>query len=443
MTSMVLDEANPLRDAGAEQRVLGAMLLTPGSIAEIAEIIDGSAFYDPKHRKLFTTLVDMQAGGQPVGPHEVVSHLIDNGGVQQVGGAPYVSTLLEETATGVSGTHFAQIVADRAMLRALDEACDKIRRRIRAAAGTSAEIVEEARSLVVELAGKAAATDGPVRWKDLIDDGLTRMEERGEQDATTIGIPTGLADLDKAIKGIHTGRVYVVAGESGSGKSTLAADFLRSATFTHGEGALFFNMEMTRHELFDRLLCAEAGVNHTRALEGQLDEDEWFKLGRTAGATDGANLWLDATPRLTVADIRARALRKKREHNIKIVVVDLIGLVTADRSLVREQQVAEISRKLQQLAVELDIAVIVVAQINRNNQSRADKRPSIHDLRESAQIGHDAAVVILVHRPEMHDRSKRPGEADLIIDKNRFGPTTDVTVCAQLHYSRFASFNIN
>jgi replicative DNA helicase len=258
-----------------------------------------------------------------------------------------------------------------------------------------------------------------------------------------MGIPTGFPDLDDVIKGIHPGRVYVVAGESGSGKSVFVGDLVRSATFHHGASALMFNMEMTKTELFDRLLCAEAGVHHARAMDGDLHFDDWKKLATVTGETAKARLWLDDTARLTVADIRARVQRYKREHDLKVIVVDLIGLVTPnDRRLTREQQVAEISRKLQQLAVEMLIAVIVVAQINRGPQQRTDKRPSIHDLRESAQIGHDAAVVILVHRPSKHDRDKRPGEADLIIDKNRFGPEQDITVCAQLHYCRFASFAI-
>jgi replicative DNA helicase len=445
MSTAVLDEANPLRDAGAERCVLGAMLISPRIVADVAEILpDPNAFYDPRHRQLFATIVDMHAAGMPVSAHAVTSHLIDNGGVHQVGGAPYLSTLMEETPSGASGTHFAQAVADRAMLRSLDEACEKVRRMIRSASGTTSEIVEQARELVVDLAGKAAATNGPSRWGDLIGDGMQRMEDRGEADTATSGISTGLPDLDEVIKGIHTGRVYVIAGESGSGKSTLAADFVRAATFGAKQGALVFNMEMTKAELFDRLLCAQAGVHHERATEGKLTDSDWAKLATCTGVTDDALLWLDDTARLSVADIRARAQRYKREHDIKLLVVDLIGLVTPnDRRLSREQQVAEISRKLQQIAVELDLAVIVVAQINRGPQQRADKRPSIHDLRESAQIGHDAAVVILVHRPEKHDRSKRPGEADLIIDKNRFGPETDITVCSQLHYSRFASFRAN
>lgn len=445
MSTAVLDEANPLRDAGAERCVLGAMLISPGIIADVAEILtDAFAFYEPQHQRLFATIVDMHAAGMAVSAPAVISYLIENGDVRLVGGAPYLSELMEHTPSSASGTYFAQAVADRAMLRALDEAGEKVRRMIRTASGTTSEIVEQARELVVDLAGKAAATNGPSQWGDLIDDGMQRLEDRGEAETDVMGIPTGLSDLDKVIKGIHPGRVYVVAGESGSGKSVLVGDFVRSATFRNGAGALVFNMEMTKAELFDRLLCAEAGVDHERATEGNLTDNDWAKLATTTGVTADALLWLDDTPRLTVADIRARTQRYKREHNIKMIVVDLIGLVTVhDRRLPREQQVAEISRKLQQIAVELNIAVVVVAQINRNAQQRSDKRPSIHDLRESAQIGHDAAVVILVHRPEKHDRSKRPGEADLIIDKNRFGAETDITVCAQLHYCRFASFAIN
>jgi replicative DNA helicase len=169
--------------------------------------------------------------------------------------------------------------------------------------------------------------------------------------------------------------------------------------------------------------------------------DDWTKIGRICGETDKAPLYIDESGRLSVADIRVRALKIKRERDLKVIVVDLIGLVAPDASnSTREQQVASISRKLHALAKELGVAIVVVAQINRGPQARADKRPVIHDLRESAQIGHDAAVVILVFRPDKADRNTdRLGEADLIIDKNRFGAETTITVAAQLHYSRFVS----
>ena len=444
MTTFAEPEAPALDDAAAERAVLGGMLIARQVISDVMEILTADAFADHAHRAVFNAIAALHEAGQPADTVTVMHRLADSGDLARVGGAPYLHTLMDAVPTAANATHYARIVADHATLRALDEACAKVRRMIRSRNGPPGELVETARELVVDLAGKAAGTNGPTRWGDLIDDGMQRYEDRGESEAVVMGIPTGLPDLDAVIKGIHPGRVYVIAGESGSGKSVLAGDLVRSAAFHHNAGALVFNMEMTKAELFDRLLCAEAGVGHEAASEGKLADADWAKLAKTTGYTSDAPLWLDDTARLSVADIRARAQRYKREHDIKLVVVDLIGLVEAhDRRVPREQQVADISRKLQQMAVQLDVAVIVVAQINRNNQSRADKRPSIHDLRESAQVGHDAAVVMLVHRPEMHDRSKRPGEADVIIDKNRFGPTADIPVCAQLHFARFASFAIN
>jgi replicative DNA helicase len=442
MTATVIrdtDRMVPPHDLDAEQATLGGMLLSRSVISDVMEIVTPEMFYNHTHATIFKAIVALHETNKPADALTVAHHL-DVTDLVRIGGAPYLHTLIESVPTVGNATHYARIVADYASLRDLDEACSKVRRMIHARAGSPGELVETARELVVELAGRAAATDGPTVWGDLFTDGFQRYEDRKQAGPQAMGIPTGFPDLDKVIKGIHTGRVYVVAGESGSGKSIFVGDLVRSATFHHGAAALVFNLEMTKPELFDRLLCAEAGVHHDHAVSGNLTDQDWAKLAKTTTATAEARLWLDDTARLTVADIRARVLRYKREQNVKIVVVDLIGLVTADRRLPREQQVAEISRKLQQLSVELDIAVIVVAQINRQNQQRADKRPSIHDLRESAQIGHDAAVVVLVHRPEKHDRSKRPGEADLIIDKNRFGPEQDITVCAQLHYCRFASF---
>jgi replicative DNA helicase len=437
-------EAGPLYDVSAERCVLGAMMLAKPVIAEVEEILKAGDFYQPIHATVFAAVTDLHGRGEPADLVTVAAALADAGDLQRVGGVPYLHTLIEAVPTAANAGYYARIVADRAVLRALDEACGKIQRLIRTGAGSPSEIVETARTMVADLAGGIASTDGPVRWADLITPGLDAVEEIAETRDTPAGIPTGFVDLDQLIHGIQPGKVYVIAGESGSGKSTLASDWVRSAAFTHQRGTVVFNLEMSSLELFNRFVCAHAGVPHHALVSGGMTDADWSKIARTCGDTENAPLWIDDSPNLTVADIRVRAHKLKQQHDLQLVIVDLIGLVTpSGPNMPRQEQVAGISRKLKQLAKELQVAVVVVAQINRGPQQRADKRPSIHDLRESAQIGHDADAVILVHRPEKHDRdTPRLGEADLIVDKNRFGPEDTITVCAQLHLSRFASMAI-
>lgn len=440
-------ESTPLYDLGAERCVLGAMMLDAAVVGELQEILpDGAGFYDGRHRLIYDTIVGMHGAGKPTGMLAVASQLAEHGhDLVRVGGVPYLHTILEHIPVAANGPYFARIVADRAVLRGLDEACVKIRRLIHDGAGTSTELVETARTMVADLAGRVASTDGPVRWNELMEPALDQAEAIAANNGLGVaGIPTGFPDLDQLLHGIQPGKVYVVAGESGSGKSTLASDFVRSVAFTHRQAAVVFNLEMSKIELFNRFVCAHATVAHAALVSGKMTDEDWTKIARVCGDTDDAPLWIDDSPNLTAADIRVRAHKLKQQHDLKMIVVDLIGLVTpAQGNTPRQEQVAAISRKFKQLAKELQVAVVVVAQINRGPQQRADKRPSIHDLRESAQIGHDADAVILVHRPDKHDKdSPRVGEADLIVDKNRFGAEDTVTVCAQLHYSRFASMAI-
>jgi replicative DNA helicase len=432
-----------IHDTGAEQAVLGAMLLSRAAISDVMEIVKGGDFYQPIHQTIFDVTAGMHSLGEPVDALLVGKALADSGDLLRVGGVPYLHTLIASVPTVGNATHYARIVADHATLRALDEACLKVRQMVHSRRESPADLVETARAMVAELAGRAASADGPVAWSDIVTEGLDaaeRTQERHDRGETS-GIPTGFPDLDRLIHGLQPGQVYVVAGESGSGKSTLATDIVRSTAFVHGEPTLYYALEMSRVEMFNRLVCAHAGVMHDKLAAGTMGIDDWTKIGRICGETDKAPLYIDESGRLSVADIRVRALKIKRERDLKVIVVDLIGLVAPDASnSTREQQVASISRKLHALAKELGVAIVVVAQINRGPQARADKRPVIHDLRESAQIGHDAAVVILVFRPDKADRNTdRLGEADLIIDKNRFGAETTITVAAQLHYSRFVS----
>lgn len=434
---------NPLQDLAAEQAVVGSMLLSRAVISDVMESVTAEDFGDPIHRTLFTVVADMHSRGEPIDALMVGKALADSGDLMRIGGVPYLHTLIESVPTVSNATHYARIVADYATLRSLDAVCVKIRQKVHSRTDSPADLVEEARALVADLAGRAASTDGPVVWNAITEEGLEAANEReARRDAGELpGIPTGLPDLDRLIHGLQPGQVYVIAGESGSGKSTLAGDFVRSSAFANNESTLYFALEMSRVEMFNKLVCAQAGVLHDRLVEGSMDIDDWTAIGKVCGKTRDAPLYIDDSGRLSVADMRVRAMRIKSEGDLKVIVVDLIGLTDpALKSATREQQVADISRRLHALAKELQVAVVVVAQINRGNLARADKRPSIHDLRESAQIGHDAAAVILVFRPEKADRkTQRIGEADLIIDKNRFGAEKTITVAAQLHYSRFVS----
>jgi len=443
MIEMELETPNlVLQDPAAERAVLGAMLIDGALIPEVEEIAQPEAFCNPIHQLIYRTLIELRADGKPTEAVAVTAHLVEAG---QLGRIPnngtYLADLVAQAPMVGSPLQLAGVVADRAVLRALDEACATVRRQIRTGSGTSAEQVERARTLIAAVADGASSTDGWVQWSDLLESGIDGMD-RAAQDDNPPGIPTGFHDLDRLLHGVQPGRLYVLAGRPGAGKTLLSGDLMRSFAFTHKVPTAVFNMEMTRLELFNRLMCAQAGVLHDRAVEGKLDDTDWTRIAKVCAATEDAPLWIDDTKGLTLADIIVRARRLHQRKPLGAMFIDYLGLITTRGLLPRNQEVGEIARRLKIFGGELGIPIILCAQLNRDGAQRSSKRPTLTDLADSGQIEAHADAVIFVHREEQYDADKRMGEADLIVAKWRGGATGDVVVASQLHYSRFMSMAV-
>jgi replicative DNA helicase len=254
-----------------------------------------------------------------------------------------------------------------------------------------------------------------------------------------IGVPTGLSQLDEVTHGLHPGQMVIVAARPAMGKSTLGLDFARSASIKHGLASAIFSLEMSRNEIVMRLLSAEAqvGLHHMRA--GTMGDPEWARMAAKIGQINEAPLFIDDSPNLTMMEIRAKARRLKQRFDLKLLVIDYLQLMTSGRKVEsRQVEVSEFSRSLKLLAKELEIPVVAIAQLNRSSEQRQDKRPMLSDLRESGSLEQDADMVILLHREDAYEReSSRAGEADLILAKHRNGPTANIVVAFQGHYSRF------
>jgi replicative DNA helicase len=252
-------------------------------------------------------------------------------------------------------------------------------------------------------------------------------------------VPTGFADLDELTNGLHAGQMIVVAARPAMGKSTLALDLCRAASIHNNLASVFFSLEMTRSEITMRLLSAEARVplNHIR--NGKMSTEEWERLARHVAKVSSAPMFIDDSPNMTMMEIRAKARRLKQRHDLKLMVIDYLQLMTSGKKVEsRQLEVSEFSRQIKLLAKELEIPVIALSQLNRGPEARADKRPMMSDLRESGSIEQDADMVVLLHRDDVYEKeSTRPGEADLIVAKHRNGATRDITVAFQGHYSRF------
>jgi replicative DNA helicase len=436
-------ERTPPQDLDAEQSVLGGVLLSKDAVADVVEVLRGSDFYRPAHQLVFDAVLDLYSKGEPVDPVTVAAELTRTNQLARVGGAPYLHTLVASVPTAANAGFYAQIVAEKAILRRLVEAGTRIvQMGFGGGEGNVDQVVDRAQAEVFQVTERRTGED-VVRLEELLNPTLEEIEAIEGRDGQMAGVPTGFADFDRLTNGLHPGQLVVVAARPGLGKSTLALDFCRAASVKHGQASVVFSLEMSKSEITMRLLSAEARVHLQHMRAGRMTEDDWGRLARRMGEVANAPLFVDDSPHLTMMEIRAKARRLKQRHDLKLVVIDYLQLMSSPRKVEsRQQEVSEISRSLKLLAKELQVPVVALSQLNRSSEQRADKRPQLSDLRESGAIEQDADVVILLHRDDAYEKdSTRAGEADLIVAKHRNGPTDTVTVAFQGHYSRFVDMS--
>jgi replicative DNA helicase len=431
-------DRTPPQDMAAEQSVLGAMLISKDAIADVTEVIRGADFYRPAHEVVHDAIIDLYGRGEPVDMVTVAAELQRRGELQRIGGAPYLHTLSANVPIAANAGYYAEIVREKAMLRKLVDAGTKIVQIGYAGEGQVDDIVDQAQAEVYKITDKRATEDfAPL--SDIMDGVLDEIEAISNREAGLYGVPTGFADLDDLTNGLHSGQMIIVAARPAMGKSTLALDLCRAASIHNNLSSVFFSLEMTRSEITMRLLSAEAKVplNHIR--NGNMNDDDWAKLARKMGEVSSAPMFIDDSPNMTMMEIRAKARRLKQRHDLKLIVIDYMQLMSSGKKVEsRQLEVSEFSRQIKLLAKELELPIIALSQLNRGPEQRGDKRPMMSDLRESGSLEQDADMVILLHRDDVYEKeSTRPGEADLIVAKHRNGPTRDITVAFQGHYSRF------
>ena len=431
-------DRTPPQDNAAEQSVLGSMLLSKDAIADVVEALKGVDYYRPAHEVIHDAIIDLYGRGEPVDMVTVAAELQRRGELVRIGGAPYLHTLSANVPIAANAAYYAEIVHEKAILRRLVDAGTKIVQLGYAGEGQVDDVVDQAQAEVYKITDKRASDDyAPL--SDIMDGVLDEIEAIGNRDAGLYGVPTGFADLDDLTNGLHAGQMIIVAARPAVGKSTLALDLCRAASIHNNMTSCFFSLEMTRSEITMRLLSAEARVplNHIR--NGQMNDDDWSRLARKMAEVSSAPMFIDDSPNMTMMEIRAKARRLKQRHDLKLIVIDYMQLMSSGKKVEsRQLEVSEFSRQIKLLAKELEVPIVALAQLNRGSEQRADKKPMVSDLRESGSIEQDADMVILLHREDAYEKeSARPGEADLIVAKHRNGPTRDITVAFQGHYSRF------
>lgn len=431
-------DRTPPQDMDAEQCVLGAMLMSKDAIADVVEVLRGTDFYRPAHEQVYDAIIDLYGRGEPADAVTVADLLSKRGELMRLGGAPYLHTLLASVPIAANAGWYAHIVREKSILRRLVDASVRIGQMSYAAEGPVDEIVDRAQAEVYAVTERRAAEDyKPL--SELMQPTLDEMEAISSRGGGLSGVPTGFAELDELTNGLHPGQMVIVAARPGMGKSTLALDLARSASIKHGLTSCIFSLEMSQIEITMRLLSAEASIplNHIR--NGRMSDDDWQRVAQKMGQVSEAPLYIDDSPNLTMMEIRAKARRLRQRHDLRLVVIDYIQLMTSGKKVEsRQLEVSEFSRQLKLLAKELEVPVVALSQLNRGPEQRTDKKPMLSDLRESGSLEQDSDLVILLNRPDIHDKeSDRAGEADIDVAKHRNGPTKTLTVAFQGHYSRF------
>jgi len=424
----------------AEQSTLGGMLLSQEAVADVLEVVSGVDFYAPKHELIFNAVVTLFGRGEPTDVIAVTDYLNKEGNLLKGGGADYLHSLTSFVPTAANASYYGKIVADKAILRRLIDAGTRIAQSGYESQGEVEDLVNQAQSEIFQVATQSTKEDY-VGLSESIDVAIRDIEMAQNRGGELTGISTGFSNLDAYTHGLHPGQLVIVAARPSVGKSTFALDMARNAAIKQNKPTIFFSLEMGRSEIAMRMLSAQSGIYLQSMRKGTLSEGDWAKLAGVRGQINDAPLFIDDSPNMSLVEIRAKCRRLAQQVDLKMVVIDYIQLMSSGKKVEsRQQEVSEFSRALKLLAKELNIPVVALSQLNRQAEQSKDKRPELSHLRESGSLEQDADVVVLLHREGIFERDHpKAGEADLILAKQRNGPTGTVTVAFQGQYSRFAN----
>jgi len=425
-------------DMLAEQCTLGGMLLSQEAIAEVFDAVRGPDFYAPKHEIIYSAILELYSKGEPTDVITVTDQLTKNGDLVKAGGADYLHTLTSIVPTAANAAFYADIVQEKATLRRLVEVGTKIAQMGYKAEGDIIDLVNQAESDLYGVSNQGSGEDY-VPLFDSIEDAVKQMEIAQKRGGEMVGVPTGFAELDDMTHGLHPGQLIILAARPAVGKSTLALDIARTAAIKHNKPVIFFSLEMGRAEIAMRLLSAESRIYLQNMRKGDLNDNDWARIASVRGEINSAPLYIDDSPNMTLVEIRAKCRRLAKRVGLEMIVIDYIQLMTSGKKVEsRQQEVSEFSRALKLLAKELGVPVIAISQLNRNSEKSENKKPELSHLRESGSLEQDADVVVLLHRDDINNREHpRAGEADLIVAKQRNGPTGTIVVNFLGQFSKF------
>lgn len=449
-------ERTPPYSEAAEQAVLSAMLLDSDAVLRASEFVDESMFYREAHRRLYRAMLALSERGDVIDPLTLSEELSRNNELDAAGGREFIAYLVDVVPTAANVEYHAKIVQEKALRRRLIEVSTAIVGEAFESPRSAAELLDEAEHRIFEV-NQTRGTEGFTRVKELMYDAMERIEQLHLAGESVTGVPSGFRDLDEITAGFQPSDLVIIAARPSMGKTAFVLNCAQNAALDAKTPVAFFSLEMSKQSLLQRMLTSEARVDAQRLRKGKLRDDEFVQLGRAAGLLSQAPIWIDDTPAISLLEMRSKARRLKAENNIGMIVVDYLQLMQGPSgSENRQQEISMISRSLKALARELRVPVIALSQLSRAPEQRTgdNKRPQLSDLRESGAIEQDADVVMFLYRQEYYDvlEGKDPsqpdkdgkvtaGLAEVIVGKQRNGPTGNATLFFNRAFTRFENYS--
>ncbi|WP_020617474.1 replicative DNA helicase [Paenibacillus daejeonensis] len=439
---MMYDRVPP-QNLEAEQAVLGAVLLQGEALITAMERVRSEDFYTAEHQQIFDAMVELGEAGQPIDLVTLTAYLQDHQQLEGIGGVSYLAKLVGGVPTAANVDYYAQIVEEKSMLRRLIRTATEIVTDGYAGEDQVSALLSDAEARIMELSNRRSSS-GFISIRDVLMEVFEKVEQLYTNKGNASGIPSGFHDLDKMTSGFQRNDLIIVAARPSVGKTAFALNIAQNVGVRARETVAIFSLEMSAAQLVQRMICAESNVDAGRMRTGYLEGDDWEKLTMAIGSLSEAEIYIDDTPGITVADIRAKCRRLKKEKGLGMILIDYLQLIQGRGKAGenRQQEVSEISRTLKQIARELEVPVIALSQLSRGVEQRQDKRPMMSDLRESGSIEQDADIVAFLYRDDYYDKeSEKKNIIEIIIAKQRNGPVGTVELAFLKNFNKFVSLD--
>jgi len=430
----------PPHNLEAEESILSAILIDNSILLDVLEILSPEDFYKSAHQKIFLSITELFSRNEPTDLVTLTNILREKNQLEEIGGATYLPRLVDTVPLAINAQHYAKIVHEKASLRRLIEKSNAITKRCLEDQGDVDNVIDFAESSIFEISEhKNKQAFHPI--SKVIDSNIKTIEEHEKNKTLVTGVPTGFAKLDNLTSGFQKSDLIIIAARPSMGKTALSLNIARNAAVDANIPTAIFSLEMSKEQLSMRMLCAEARVDFFTVRRGFMSQEIWMRITDAASTFFDAPIYIDDSPDISALSIRAKARRLKRDKGLGLIIIDYLQLMRGHAaSERRDLEISDISRSMKALAKELDVPVVALSQLNRKLEERSDKRPQLSDLRESGALEQDADVVAFIYRDEMYNKDENnpnKGKAEILLSKQRNGPTGKVDLSFLSAYTRF------